>query len=119
MTICKVLSYLKFMDNRYTPLSSANLLSSLHSHKGRNLHLLSLVCIFFLLFPMVLRAQVPVDSLSTGKVDEKQMKKGMVNSALDVLNGQTAGVQVQTNVNQEVMMSAVRVRGTTSLTGGR
>lgn len=118
MTICKVLSYLKFMDNRYTPISSANLLSSLHSHKGRNLHLLSLVCIFFLLFPMVLRAQVPVDSLSTGKVGEKQMKKGMVNSALDVLNGQTAGVQVQTNVNQEVMMSAVRVRGTTSLTGG-
>ena len=118
MTICKFLSYLKFMDNRYTPLSSANLLSSLHSHKGRSLHLLSLVCIFFLLFPMVLRAQVPVDSLYSGKVGEKQMKKGMVNSALDVLNGQTAGVQVQTNVNQEVMMSAVRVRGTTSLTGG-
>ena len=46
------------------------------------------------------------------------MKKGLVTNSLDVLNGQSAGVTVQTGGNQEAMLSAVRVRGTTSLTGG-
>ena len=52
------------------------------------------------------------------RVDVEQLKKGLVTSALDALSGQTAGVQVQTGGNQEAMVSAVRVRGTTSLTGG-
>lgn len=46
------------------------------------------------------------------------MKKGLILNTLDVLNGQAAGVQVQTGANQEAALSAVRVRGTTSLTGG-
>ena len=54
-----------------------------------------------------------IDQLSEGK-----LKKGLVLNSLDVLNGQAAGVQVQTGVNQEAALSAVRVRGTTSLTGG-
>ena len=84
-----------------------------------------------------LHAQTPRDSLNvssvkvgytqedqrttTGnivKVDEKQFYKGLVTSALDALTGQAAGVQVQTGSNQEAMVSAIRVRGTTSLTGG-
>lgn len=52
------------------------------------------------------------------KVDAQQMKKGLVISPLDALSGQAAGVQVQRGSNQEAMVSAVRVRGTTSLTGG-
>ena len=52
------------------------------------------------------------------KVDAEQMKKGLVISPLDALSGQAAGVQVQSGANQEAMVSAVRVRGTTSLTGG-
>ena len=52
------------------------------------------------------------------KVTEGRMNKGLVNSSLDALSGQAAGVQVQTGGNQEAMLSAVRVRGTTSLTGG-
>lgn len=52
------------------------------------------------------------------KVTEERMKKGLVTNSLDVLNGQSAGVTVQTGGNQEAMLSAVRVRGTTSLTGG-
>ena len=52
------------------------------------------------------------------KVDANQMKKGLVISPLDALSGQAAGVQVQSGSNQEAMVSAVRVRGTTSLTGG-
>ena len=51
------------------------------------------------------------------KVTQERMNKGMILSSLDALSGQSAGVQV-TSGNQEAMVSAVRVRGTTSLTGG-
>ena len=52
------------------------------------------------------------------KLGEKRMSKGLIISPLDALSGQAAGVQVQTVGHQEAMVSAVRVRGTTSLTGG-
>jgi len=52
------------------------------------------------------------------KVTEERMNKGLVISSLDALSGQSAGVTVATGGNQEAMVSAVRVRGTTSLTGG-
>lgn len=52
------------------------------------------------------------------KLGEKRMSKGLIISPLDALSGQAAGVQVQTVGHQETMVSAVRVRGTTSLTGG-
>ena len=51
-------------------------------------------------------------------VNAVQLRKGLVTSSLEALSGQAAGVQVQTGGNQEAMVSAVRVRGTTSLTGG-
>lgn len=51
------------------------------------------------------------------QVTEKRMNKGLVISSLDALSGQAAGVQVTSDGNQEAMVSAVRVRGTTSLTG--
>ena len=52
------------------------------------------------------------------QVTEERMNKGLVTNSLDALQGQAAGVQVQTGINQEAMINAVRVRGTTSLTGG-
>ena len=52
------------------------------------------------------------------KVTEERMNKGLKISSLDALSGQAAGVQVTSSGNQEAMVSAVRVRGTTSLTGG-
>ena len=55
---------------------------------------------------------------AVGKVTEQRMNKGFVSSSLDALSGQAAGVQVTPGGNQEAMVSAVRVRGTTSLTGG-
>jgi TonB-dependent SusC/RagA subfamily outer membrane receptor len=51
------------------------------------------------------------------QVTEERMHKGLIISSLDYLNGQAAGVQVASGGNQEAMVSAVRVRGTTSLTG--
>ena len=50
------------------------------------------------------------------QVTEGRMNKGLITSSLDYLNGQAAGVQVASSGNQEAMVSAVRVRGTTSLT---
>ena len=52
-----------------------------------------------------------------GQVTEQRMNKGLITSSLDALSGQAAGVQVTQDDNQEAMVSAVRVRGTTSLTG--
>lgn len=51
------------------------------------------------------------------QLTEKRMNKGLITSSLDYLSGQAAGVKVASSGNQEVMVSAVRVRGTTSLTG--
>ena len=51
-------------------------------------------------------------------VTRDQMNKGLITNSLEAMSGQAAGVQVQTSGNQEAMLSAVRVRGTTSLTGG-
>lgn len=51
------------------------------------------------------------------KVGEERMNKGLVTNALDALNGQAAGVSITTS-NREAMLNSVRVRGTTSLTGG-
>ena len=47
------------------------------------------------------------------KVTEERMNKGLVISSLDALSGQAAGVTVTSGGNQEAMVSAVRVRGTT------
>ncbi|MCR4604231.1 MAG: SusC/RagA family TonB-linked outer membrane protein [Prevotella sp.] len=52
------------------------------------------------------------------QVTEERMNKGLMISSLDALSGQSAGVQVTSGGNQAAMVSAVRVRGTTSLTGG-
>ena len=51
------------------------------------------------------------------KVTEERMNKGLLTSSLDALQGLAAGVQVTASGNQEAMVSAVRVRGTTSITG--
>jgi tonB-linked outer membrane protein, susC/ragA family len=47
------------------------------------------------------------------------MNKGLVNSAINALSGQAVGVNVVTNGQDRMaMLTSVRVRGTTSLTGG-
>ncbi len=52
------------------------------------------------------------------RVDRERMNKGLVRNPLDALNGQAAGVTVTSGTNTSAMLSSVRVRGTTSLTGG-
>ncbi len=72
------------------------------------------------LWPLSLRGQTDTTSISTTgehTVSREQMNKGLVTSGLGALSGQSAGVTVS-GANQSAMLSAVRVRGTTSLTGG-
>jgi hypothetical protein len=56
---------------------------------------------------------------STDKVTEDRMNKGLVTNPLNALSGQAAGVNVASSgADRMAMLSSVRVRGTTSLTGG-
>ena len=93
----------------------------------------SLTCFAFWLLPTISWAQSRQDNdtktdslaafslISTGsadKVTEERMNKGLVTNSLSALSGQAAGVQVSSGDNRMAMLSSVRVRGTTSLTGG-
>lgn len=68
----------------------------------------------------------PADSItkkinwgSTDKVTQERMNKGLLTNPLEALSGQAAGVNVASSgSNRMAMLSSVRVRGTTSLTGG-
>lgn len=77
----------------------------------------------------VVSLQIPVSA--TAQVQElnvqrdtistylKVQNKGIVNNALDVLNGNAAGVNVTSNgMDRMAQLSSVRVRGTTSIVGG-
>lgn len=56
---------------------------------------------------------------SVDRITEKRMNKGLVTNPLEALNGQAAGVNVSSSGSDRMaMLSSVRVRGTTSLTGG-
>ena len=79
-----------------------------------------LLLLFTLAIPLGLRAQTDTTAISTTgehTVSREQMNKGLVTSGLGALSGQSAGVTIS-GANQAAMLSAVRVRGTTSLTGG-
>ncbi|MBM6993667.1 MAG: SusC/RagA family TonB-linked outer membrane protein [Prevotella sp.] len=95
--------------------------------------LLTLSSIFLCVAPLSMHAQIQqplftVDSLTvrrqdfpTGSVDvvtEARMNKGLVTNSLNALSGQAAGVNISSGENRMAQLSAVRVRGTTSLTGG-
>lgn len=56
---------------------------------------------------------------SADKVTEDRMNKGLITNSLNALSGQAAGVNVSASgADRMAMLSSVRVRGTTSLTGG-
>ena len=63
-------------------------------------------------------AKSAVLSGSVDRITEDQMNKKQVTNPLDAINGRVAGLTVQKSNNGVAAMNAVRVRGTTSLTGG-
>ena len=62
------------------------------------------------------------DSIASHSVDvvtEDRMNKGLVTNSLEALSGQAAGVNVSNSgADRMAILSSVRVRGTTSITGG-
>lgn len=68
----------------------------------------------------------PLDSInntisggSTVVIDQRRMNKGLVTNSLQALSGQAAGLNVTSGgADRMAMLSSVRLRGTTSLTGG-
>lgn len=64
---------------------------------------------------------LPIELLSgsADKVTRERMNKGLVNNPIEALSGQAAGVSVTSvGSNPMAMLNSVRVRGTTSITGG-
>ncbi|MBR5030710.1 MAG: TonB-dependent receptor plug domain-containing protein, partial [Muribaculaceae bacterium] len=55
---------------------------------------------------------------SVETVTENEMNRDQVSTALDAINGRVAGLTITRSDNGVAAMNAVRVRGTTSLTGG-
>lgn len=55
---------------------------------------------------------------SVDKIRENQMNKGIIVNPLDALRGKVAGVNISPANNGPGALSFVRIRGTTSLTGG-
>ncbi|WP_276792374.1 SusC/RagA family TonB-linked outer membrane protein [Segatella oulorum] len=55
---------------------------------------------------------------ATDIVTQQQMNKGLVTNSLNALSGQAAGVNIATGEDRMAQLNSVRVRGTTSLTGG-
>ena len=52
------------------------------------------------------------------KINEELMNKGLVLNPLDAIRGRIAGVNITPANNGPAVLSSVRIRGTTSLTGG-
>lgn len=88
------------------------------------MRIFTVISILSLAFCLQTKAQedMPNDSVritgSVDKVTEGRMNKGLVTNSLDALSGQAAGVNVSSGANRMAILSSVRVRGTTSLTGG-
>lgn len=60
----------------------------------------------------------PAISTQTERLTEEQMNHKQVTNPLEAISGRVAGLTVQKSNNGVAAMNAVRVRGTTSLTGG-
>jgi len=62
-----------------------------------------------------------VPNTTKGSIDiitARQINKSLVTNVLNALNGQAAGVSISSGENRMAQLNSVRVRGTTSLTGG-
>ena len=69
----------------------------------------------------ILPDSIAKGGMLTGSVDvvtESHMNKGLVTNPLNALTGQAAGVNITSGENRMAQLSSVRVRGTTSITGG-
>lgn len=94
-------------------------------HMKRILLLTSVGCLACntMSYAQVQHTRVAKDTLSVigsmEYIDQDHLNKGLVNNALDALSGKAAGVNITNNgLDRMAMLNSVRVRGTTSITGG-
>ena len=89
---------------------------------GLYLRCVTLVGMLTIGVTMSSQSLVPADSvarlLSPTVVTAKDVSQQQVTNPLEAINGRVAGVTIQKSNNGAAAMNAVRVRGTTSVTGG-
>ena len=90
-----------------------------HRHDWRQLLAVALLATAL---PVAAQLMAPTDTLShvpsPTVITAEQMNQKQVTNPLEAINGRVAGVTIQKSNNGAAAMSAVRVRGTTSVTGG-
>lgn len=90
-----------------------------HKHDWRQLLAVALLATAL---PVAAQLMAPTDTLShlpsPTVITAEQMNQKQVTNPLEAINGRVAGVTIQKSNNGAAAMSAVRVRGTTSVTGG-
>lgn len=77
----------------------------------------TILLLFAFLLPLTAAKPKPAVEVSD-TLSSERMQRGHVNSAIEALQGKTAGVTVGNNISSDAMLSSVRVRGNNSLTGG-
>ena len=86
------------------------------------LRLVAVAGMMAVVMPMASQNLIPADSIdrlmSPTVVTAKDMSQQQVTNPLEAINGRVAGVTIQKSNNGAAAMNAVRVRGTTSVTGG-
>ena len=86
------------------------------------LRCVTVVGLLWAALPMLSQALAPQDStarlLSPTVVTAEVVSQHQVTNPLEAINGRVAGVTIQKSNNGAAAMNAVRVRGTTSVTGG-
>ena len=86
------------------------------------LRCVTVVGLLWAALPMLSQALAPLDStarvLSPTVVTAEVVSQHQVTNPLEAINGRVAGVTIQKSNNGAAAMNAVRVRGTTSVTGG-
>lgn len=89
---------------------------------NHNLRRLAAVALIVATFPASAQMLTPADStarvMSPTVVTAEDMSQQQVTNPLEAINGRVAGVTIQKSNNGAAAMNAVRVRGTTSVTGG-
>ncbi len=79
--------------------------------------LATLVALLAFLLPAGAQSEIDT-TMRSHTITREQMNKGLVTDGLGALSGQSAGVTISSGADRGAMLNAVRVRGTTSLTGG-
>ena len=90
--------------------------------KARRLSLYIIICCAYTAHAqkdsLNIKKGIGIENGSVDVISQKRMNKGLVTNPLSAISGQIAGVNISNGEDRMAQLSSVRVRGTTSLTGG-